>query len=317
MKKTVLIVWMIAYVLPGISQTNLVVDPNSRYQTIEGWGVSLAWWANVAGGWSDDKIDTLCTWLTSPTGLNMNVFRFNIAGEENPAHNHFRYSAQLQGYKTTEAGPYDFTRDLTQRKILLKLKTKRSDCIFEAIAYSPPYWMTNSGCTAGNTGGTDNLKTAYYDDFADYLTEVVKYYHDNYGITFRTLAPINEPSSGWWYVNGGQAGCHFSSANQVSIFNEVYSKLQSKTMLSYCTLSAMDASNPRETINELNVFAANNILSKISQVNVHAYTHLDSIVQYQQLYDTVKKYQKRLWQSESGPWGWAVFPAMVLPITYT
>lgn len=303
MKRRILTVLLIVCSLPGITQTNLSVDPNSRYQTMEGWGVSLAWWANIAGGWSDAKIDTLCTWLTSPTGLNMNVFRFNIGGEENPAHNHFRYSAKLEGYKTTELGAYDFTRDLTQRKILLKLQSKRSDCIFEAVAYSPPYWMTNSNCTAGNTGGTDNLRSGYYDDFADYLTEVVKYYHDNYGITFRTLAPINEPSSTWWLVNGPQAGCHYSPANQVSIFNEVYSKLQSKSMLSYCTLSAMDASNPRETINELNNFVANNMLSKITQVNVHAYTRLDSILQYQQLYDTVKKHQKRLWQSESGPLG--------------
>lgn len=308
MKKRILIVLLIGFSLPGFTQTNLVVDPNARYQTMEGWGVSLAWWANIAGGWSDDKIDTLCTWLTSPTGLNMNVFRFNIGGEENPAHNHFRYSARLEGYKTSEFGAYDFTRDLTQRKILLKLKSKRSDCIFEAVAYSPPYWMTNSNCTAGNTGGTDNLKTAYYDDFADYLTEVVKYYHDTYNVTFRTLAPINEPSSTWWLVNGPQAGCHYSTSNQVNIFNEVYSKLQSKSMLSYCTLSAMDASNPRETINELNAFAAQNILSKISQVNVHAYTRLDSIIQYQQLYDTAKKIQKRLWQSESGPLGLGSVP---------
>lgn len=308
MKERILIVLLIGYVLPGISQTNLSIDPNARYQTMEGWGVSLAWWANIAGGWPDDKIDTLCTWLTSPTGLNMNVFRFNIGGEENPAHNHFRYSARLEGYKTSESGAYDFTRDLMQRKILLKLKSKRNDCIFEAVAYSPPYWMTNSGCTAGNTGGTDNLKTAYYDDFADYLTEVVKYYHDHYNITFRTLAPINEPSSTWWLVNGPQAGCHYSSANQVTIFNEVYSKLQSKGMLSYCTLSAMDASNPRETINELMYFRSQNALSKITQVNVHSYTRLDSILQYRQLYDTAKNMQKRLWQSESGPLGLGSVP---------
>ena len=28
------------------------VDPRVRYQTVEGWGTSLAWWANVIGGWS-------------------------------------------------------------------------------------------------------------------------------------------------------------------------------------------------------------------------------------------------------------------------
>jgi hypothetical protein len=309
MKKNLLPFLFLLYSMPGFSQTPLVLDPHTRYQTMEGWGVSLAWWANIAGGWSDAKIDTLCTWLTSPTGLNMNIFRFNIAGQENPSHNHFRYSATLQGYKVSEFAAYDFTRDETQRKILLKLKSKRSDCIFEAVAYSPPYWMTNSGCTAGNTGGTDNLKSGYYDDFADYLTEVVKYYHDNFNVTFRTLAPINEPSSTWWLVNGPQGGCHYSSANQVAIFNEVYTKLQSKTMLGYCTLSAVDASNPQETITELNVFVAQNIMSKISQVNTHAYTQISVVNQYRQLYDSVKKYEKKLWQSESGPLGLGSVPS--------
>jgi len=285
----------------SFSQTDIVVDPNSRYQTLEGWGVSLAWWANVAGGWSDAKIDTLCTWLTSPTGLNMNVFRFNIGGGDSPSHNHFRYGANLQGYKISEAASYDFTRDATQRKILQKLKSKRNDCIFEAVAYSPPYWMTNSGCTAGNTGGTDNLKNNYYDDFADYLTAVVKYYHDSLNITFRTLAPVNEPSSTWWVVNGTQEGCHYSSSNMVTVFTEVYNKLQTKNMLSYCTLSAMDCSNPRETINEINNFVSNNMMSKITQINTHPYTRVDSVIQYQQLHDLAQTQNKKTWVSETGP----------------
>lgn len=301
MKKILYCFLLLLLNFSGKTQTNLVLDPGTRYQTIDGWGVSLAWWANVAGGWSDDKIDTLCTWLTSPTGLNMNVFRFNIAGQENPAHNHFRYSANLQGYKVSETSSFDFTRDSTQRKILLKLKSKRSDCVFEAISYSPPYWMTNSGCTAGNTGGTDNLKTGYFTAYADYLTDVVKYYHDSLGITFKTLEPVNEPSSTWWVVNGTQAGCYYSTTNLINVINEVYNKLQAKSMLSYCTISSMDASNGRESLTELNAIVSNNIISKISQVNTHSYSKIDSTLQYQQLYDSATKYGKKVWQSESGP----------------
>lgn len=288
----------------GFSQTDIAVDPNSRYQTLEGWGVSLAWWANVAGGWSDAKIDTLCTWLTSPSGLNMNIFRFNIAGGDTPSHNHMRYAANLQGYKVSETSAYDFTRDATQRKILQKIKSKRSDCIFEAIAYSPPYWMTKSSCSAGNgtspNPATDNLKDTYYDDFADYLTEVVKYYHDSLNITFRTLAPINEPSSTWWYYMGSQEGCHFSDSNMVKIFTEVYNKLQSKGM-SYCTLSAMDCSNAEETTDEINNFVSNDMMFKISQINTHDYTSPETVTQYQELYNLAKTQNKKTWVSETGP----------------
>lgn len=304
MKKKLLLPIMAALIaVSGFGQSNLVVDPNVRHQTMEGWGVSLAWWAHIAGGWSDASIDSLCTWLTSPQGLNMNVFRFNIAGEENPAHNHMGYGRQLEGYKVSSSAPYDYTRDATQRKILLKLKEKRNDCVFEAICYSPPYWMTKSGCTSGNTDGSDNLQDAYVDDYADYLTTVVKYYHDNLGITFRTLAAVNEPSSNWWVANGSQAGSHFSSAKQVELFNELYSQLQAKSMLSYCTLSGVDASKAAESITELNAFANQQMISKISQINTHSYNGPEETAAYQQLYNLATQHGKRIWQSETGPLG--------------
>jgi hypothetical protein len=63
----------------------------------------------------------------------------------------------------------------------------------------------------------------------------------------------------------------------------------------------MDCSNARETITELNHFVSENIMSKITQINTHSYTIIDSIIQYQQLYDLAKAQNKRTWQSESGP----------------
>ena len=301
MKKVFTALLFLLFSVFSFSQTSVVVDPNAKYQTLEGWGVSLAWWANVAGSWSDAKIDTLCTWLTSPTGLNMNVFRFNIAGGENPSHTHMRVDATLQGYKVSETAACDFKRDSTQRKFLLKLKSKRSDCIFEAVSYSPPYWMTKSNCASGDTLGAENLKTTYYDDFADYLTEVVKYYHDSLNVTFRTLAPVNEPSSGWWKKWGAQEGCYFADSSLVKIFTEVYNKLQAKTMLGYCSLTAADWNKPSEAKNTINAFVSDSMLSKITQLNTHSYTGLDETLSYQELYDTAKKYSKKLWQSETGP----------------
>ena len=36
-----------------------VVNPEAKRQVNEGWGVSLCWWANMCGKWSDAKIDQL------------------------------------------------------------------------------------------------------------------------------------------------------------------------------------------------------------------------------------------------------------------
>ncbi|MCF0216158.1 MAG: hypothetical protein HUK21_06760, partial [Fibrobacteraceae bacterium] len=35
------------------AQTTVVVDPGKKYQIFEGWGTSLCWWAELAGGWSE------------------------------------------------------------------------------------------------------------------------------------------------------------------------------------------------------------------------------------------------------------------------
>ena len=63
-----------------------IVDPGQRYQSIEGWGSSLCWWAGQVGRWDKAKIDTLVELFTAPDKLNMNLFRYNIGGGDDPSH---------------------------------------------------------------------------------------------------------------------------------------------------------------------------------------------------------------------------------------
>jgi O-glycosyl hydrolase len=279
-----------------IAQKLVAVDPELKYQTIEGWGGSLSWWANNVGGWATTaQVDTICNWITGVNELNMNIFRFNIAGGENPAHSHMRSDAVIPGYKPTEAGAYDWTRDANQRKFLLALKPKRADNIFEAVSYSPPYWMTNSNCTNGGTGGVENIKTAYYDDYADYLTEVVKNYKTLYNIQFRTLAPLNEPEQAWAALTtNGQEGCYVNWDHQIQLLTECKNKITAKGLS--VQLSANDANSINYCVDALNYFGATNI-AKIAQINTHSYGG----TQRSQLYQIANQYSKRLWQSESGP----------------
>ena len=112
------------------SQRHLL-NPNAVRQTHEGWGISLCWWANMCGNWDDAKIDEIVTWLTSPTGLNYNVFRYNIGGGDDPTHTHMRNGkgirAEMPGFKASATSDYDWTQDEAQRKIMLKIKEKRWD----------------------------------------------------------------------------------------------------------------------------------------------------------------------------------------------
>ena len=97
MKKVFTSLLFLSFSVLSFSQTSVVVDPNARQQTMKGFGVSLAWWANILGGWSDAAINDVCTSLTDSNELNMNYFRFNIGGGDSSAHNHMRFDANMPG----------------------------------------------------------------------------------------------------------------------------------------------------------------------------------------------------------------------------
>ncbi len=286
----------------------VLIDPAVRYQEVEGWGGSLCWWANIMGGYSDTDVLKICDWVTDPKGLNMNIFRFNIGGGDNPEHHHMRGDGgDMPGYKLTASDPYDWSQDANQRRILQQLIKSRvsqtgvNDIIVEAFSNSPPWWMTRSGCSAGSTeGNVANLKPDMYDDFADYLTEVTRYYHDSLGITFHTLEPFNEPFSTWWKAFGGQEGCYFGQADQEKMIRELYSSLQSKNMLGYCTITAMDSNTLDECFSGITGYkSAGDILPKISKINAHSYFGSDN--SRTSLATFSHQNSIKLWQSESGP----------------
>jgi O-glycosyl hydrolase len=291
----------------SISRTAIAVDPSVKNQVIEGWGASLCWWANIMGGFSDSKIKTICDWITDPVaGLNMNIFRFNIGGGDDPTHHHMRGDGgDMPGYKASLTAAYDWSQDVNQRKIMQQLiasriaKAGKNDIQIVGFSNSPPYWMTRSGCSAGSVeGNVGNLKADMFDDFADYLTEVTKYYHDNLGITFNYIEPFNEPDGGWWKALGGQEGCFFSNADQIKMIRELYTKLQDKGMLSYCKITANDANNLDNGYSSLQVYkAAGDILPMIDLVSVHTYGGNNRSL----LASWAKSNSKKLWQSESGP----------------
>ena len=187
----------------------VTINPAVQHQTFEGWGVSICWWGNQIGGWSEQNRNALIEYVVNPdTGLGYNVYRFNIGGGENPAHSHMTQFRNMPGYQPAR-GTWDWNADANQRTVLLRLlergKALGQNMIIEAFSNSPPYWMTVSGCASGaSSGSTSNLPTNNYSLFADYLTEVVKYYKNTHGITFRTLEPLNEPTAGWWSANGSQ-----------------------------------------------------------------------------------------------------------------
>lgn len=285
-----------------------LINPDARRQINEGWGVSLSWWANMCGKWSDDKIDKIIDWLVSPTGLNYSVFRYNIGGGDAPGHTHMidgkGERAMMEGFKDSSDGDYIWTRDAAQRKIMLKIKEKRPDAIFEAYSNTPPYYMTVSGCASGNSSwfgllAAENLNANKYEEFARYLVDVCKHYKDEYGIEFRTLEPFNEPNTNYWKNDGDQEGCIFSPASQVKFIKVLYPMLKEAGLNT--VISASDETNVSSAITSFNEFKDAGILDMVAQFNTHSYDTSTTPQTCSQFNALVREAGKRLWMSESGP----------------
>lgn len=283
-------------VVVAASGTTLVkVNARTKYQTFEGWGTSLAWWAYQIGGWSSAKREQFLTAIVDPVaGLGYNIFRFNIGGGDAPSHNHMQVNREMPGFKASD-GSWDWNADARQTAVLTQLVTAGKNVIIEAFSNSPPYWMTKSGCASGNSDGSNNLKDDSYSAFADYLTDVTKHYRDELGITFRTLEPMNEPNANWWKAEGGQEGCHFSAANQQQIIKAVSSALTAKG-LGDTKVSASDENSMDDAYSIMGGYDAA-CFAAIAQMNVHSYAGSKRT----QLRSLASSKGKRLWQSETGP----------------
>lgn len=294
-----------------IDTAKYLINPNAAFtKSFDGWGVSLCWWANMCGEWSDSKIDQIVDWLVSPTGLNFSIFRYNIGGGDDPLNrnctphhmgNGKGLRAEMDGFKDSANADYNWSRDAAQRKIMLKIKLKRPDAIFEAFSNSPPYYMTYSGCCAGNTpASSDNLKPENYQAFAQYLVDVCKFYKDSFNIAFKTLAPFNEPNTSYWGANGGQEGCHFGVASQFQFLKVIAPVLKASGLKTI--LSASDETSVASAVTGIKAFAADAaVLGSIGQINTHTYSASNQARVTLRALSTA--YDKTLWMSEVGSGG--------------
>lgn len=271
--------------------TSIKLDPNHMQKPWEGWGTSLAWFGNVTGGWNEKVKDALADALYSPEGLDFNIARYNIGGGENPAYNTMRQGGEIPGFSPSP-GVFDWTQDANQRWWLQAAKEKGAN-ILEAFSNSAPYYMTESGSTTGHwDSGKDNLKPDEYDNFANYLTEVVKHFKDDWNIDFNYLSPVNEPNTNYWGFGGGQEGSHWDVASQMKIINTTRAKLDAANLQSV-QIAAMDESILDTFVSNWNSYDETT-KANIGKMNTHSYGGSKRA----EIRDAAKAADKTLWMSE-------------------
>lgn len=198
-----------------------VIDVNTNYQIMNGFGASACWWSQDVGTW-DNADEIMQALYDSDKGIGLNIYRYNLgAGSKNDTH-------ILTENRRTECflnadGTYNFNNDKNAQACLeLAKKYAGKDMRLTLFCNSAPVYLTKNGaayCTPYKNEDEpwiSNLDKSKYPDFADFCYNSAEYFA-NKGYRVTSVSPINEPQYNWaaWYNDDNtysvnQEGCYYS-----------------------------------------------------------------------------------------------------------
>jgi O-glycosyl hydrolase len=202
---------LLPLLLPGRAATQQPLEitllPQREHQTIRSFGASDAWTLQAVGEhWPVAKRERIADLLFSqesrpdgsPRGIGLSAWRFNIgagSAEQGSASGISSRSRRVDSFLRPD-GSYDWSRQAGQRWFLRAAKA-RGVREFIGFANSPPVLFTRNGIARSSGGDSTNLAPDRYDDYADFLTRVVREVERRDGVRFDYLSPVNEPQWDW------------------------------------------------------------------------------------------------------------------------
>ncbi|MFE9019109.1 beta-1,6-galactanase [Streptomyces sp. NPDC007808] len=296
------------------ADATIAVNPGTSYGTWEGWGTSLAWWANVFGNRNDfaDLFFTTGSVTYNGTtlpGLGLDIARYNLGacswnsvdGETMVESPNIPAFKQIEGFwqnwnnEDPASSAWNWSADANQRAMLVKAVQRGATT--ELFANSPMWWMCNNHNPSGAAGGGNNLQTWNYRQHASHLAATALYARNNWGVNFATVDPFNEPASTWWTATGTQEGCHMDPAVQAAVLPYMRSELD-KRGLTGVRIAASDETN-YDTARSTWAAFSSSTKALVSQVNVHGYQGSGGRRDLLHT-DVVTTSGKKLWNSETG-----------------
>lgn len=300
---------------------NTVAAPNDRPAPVtvtldaahpitrfEGFGTALVWFANVTGRYAPATRERLADLFYGKDGLRFVIGRYNIGGgdaADTPPY--MRPGGAVEGFWKQPAGTtgkdwwnpadasmWNWSADAGQRWWLdaIRERVPADHRILEAFSNSPPWFMTVSGKVSGATNALDdNLRPGFEAPFADYLVRSMQELETRHRVRFRTLSPVNEPNTPYWFAGNRQEGAHWSPPAQERMLVATARALRERG--SSAVVAAMDETNAQTFAMNWGAYAQP-ARDAIGQLNVHSYADTGQTA----VRDIARLSGKRLWMSE-------------------
>ena len=173
----------------------ITVDLNAVHQTMDGFGVAEADWADDV--FVFPRREEVLDALFGESGLKANILRGEIFPHysNNPNHFDFTIDADTSMNVVKQAASLE-RNDLLRRGqywLTSRVQQKYPDMLFTFSVWSPPAWMKEGGhATELYPASGGKLMKKHYQSFADYLVSFYKAFH-SIGVQTYAVSPSNEP----------------------------------------------------------------------------------------------------------------------------
>ena len=133
----------------------------------------------------------------------------------------------------------------------------------DRIPAAPPDRSARSRTTSGTT------RTG---PFAKYLADVAEHFAVEWGVTFQSISPMNEPNTSYWQAySPKQEGCHFDPGpSQSRILISLSNKLKAKGLGGILIVGTDETSIDTQALSLTQL--SPEALAAVSRVDTHAYS---------------------------------------------
>lgn len=198
-----------------IPTVNIKVDTQTRFQVIDGFGISEAFQRarHIQRLTSEDQQKTLDLLFSRTNGASLTVLRNGIGSSINYDRDFMKSIAPVSPVSPNAIPKYEWDGDDAGQVWITKEAIKRAgdDLTVYADAWSAPAYMKSNG-NDSNGGwicgvhGTNCSTGDWKQAFANYLLQFLKFYKEKEGISITHLGFLNEPDLNQTYASMQSSG---------------------------------------------------------------------------------------------------------------